>query len=166
MAEVVIDVYKPGDEERMMDIAPRAFGVWARYGIDYQLPRDRVEKAYRDEALSYAQRAKEGQEGFALFVARMDGNVVGYIAVGVDKRRSEMFGMKWGQIISLAVDPDFHHRGIGKALVARAMEWFREQGCEYLEVVTDQNNIAAIRTYEGAGFRVIYSGITLSRKLK
>ncbi len=52
------------------------------------------------------------------------------------------------------------------ALVARAMQWFRDQGCEYVEVGTDQNNIAAIRTYEGAGFRTIYCSLTLSQRLR
>lgn len=163
MSEFAIDCYRPGDEEWMVHIAPRAFGVWARFGIDYSLPRDRVDELYRQEAAGYAERAARGEPGFSLFVARQKGRVVGYIAIGVNQHRSEWFGFKWGSIISLAVDPDFHHRGIGKALVARAMQWFRDQGCRYVEVSTDQNNIAAIRTYEGAGFRVIYSGLTLSQ---
>ena len=160
---LVIDTYQPGDEERMMDIAPRAFGVLARYGIDYQLPRDRVEQMYRDEAKGYADIAREGRPDWAVFVARRDGHLIGYIAVRVNHELTERFGLKWGQIVSLAVDPDFHHQGTGKALVARAMEWFDEQECEYLEVITDQNNPSAIRTYEGAGFRVLHSPITLTQ---
>jgi len=41
----------------------------------------------------------------------------------------------------------------------------KKNGVKYVEVGTDQNNIAAIRTYEKNGFRVIYSGITLSQYL-
>ena len=55
---------------------------------------------------------------------------------------------------------------IGTKLIQRAMQWFREQRCEYIEVPTDQNNIAAIRAYEAAGFRVIYCGMILSQKLE
>ncbi len=165
MPSFVIEDYRPGDERRMMEIAPRAFGVWARYGIDYSLPRDAVEEGYREEARGYAERIKAGEEGLQVFIARREGEVAGYIVVVTDQAKSRRFGMKWGVIVSLAVDPEYHHGGIGKALVARAMEWFGEQQCRYLEVSTDQNNIAAIRTYEGAGFRAIYSGITLSRRL-
>lgn len=166
MSEVSIGEYQPGDEERMAAIAPRAFGVWARYGIDYTLPRDKVEDEYRHEALHYAAQVREGRPEIAIFTAKLDGFLVGYIVVRLDEYRTQRFGMKWGNLQSLAVDPDYHHRGIGKALVARAMQWFRDQGCEYIEVVTDQNNIAAIRTYEGAGFRTIYCSLTLSQRLK
>ncbi len=165
MVTITIDEYKPGDEERMMDIAARAFSRLTRYALDFMLPPEKVEKFLRDEARDYARRAEQGVEGFAVFVARRQQRVVGYIVVGLDHTRSQEFGMTWGIIISLAVDSDYHHQGIGTALIKRAMQWFREQGCEYLEVLTDQNNIAAIRAYEGAGFRVIYSGLTLSQKL-
>ena len=33
-----IRAYQKGDEQRMREIAPRAFGVWARLGIDKTLP--------------------------------------------------------------------------------------------------------------------------------
>ena len=163
---VEIDDYRQGDEERMAEIAPRAFGRFTRHGIDYTLPRDRVELHYRNEALSYGRRMAHQPDDLAVFVARRDGEVSGYIVVNIDHARSEEFGMRWGVLRSLAVDPDFHHQGIGTKLIERAMQWFREQRCEYIEVPTDQNNIAAIRAYEAAGFRVIYCGMVLSQKLE
>jgi len=162
---VTIDSYRRGDYARMSEIAPRAFGVWARYGIDRTLPRDRVDELYRDEALSYAGRVDQGERGLAIVVARDAGRLLGYIVVGIDDELSRRFGLRWGRIISLAVDPDRHGEGIGPQLVAAAMDWFRSQACQHLEVWTDQNNIAAIRTYEGAGFRVIYCGVALSQRI-
>ena len=160
-----IDNYRPGDEQRMSDIAAGAFSRFTRYALDFMLPRDKVEQFFRDEALGYARRARARHEDFAVFVTRRDRIVVGYIVVGIDQVRSQHFGLTWGVIISLAVDPDYHHQGIGTALIRRAKEWFHEKDCDYLEVLTDLNNIAAIRAYEGAGFRAIYSSITLSQKL-
>ncbi len=162
---VIIDRYRSGDEERMKEIAPRAFSRFTRYGLDFMLPRDKVAESFRDEAEDIARRAKEQADGYGVFVARRDDEVVGHVAVHVDQGHSERFGMKWGVLGSLAVDPDYHHQGIGSALIRRAMQWFREQNCQYVEVATDQNNIAAIRAYEAAGFRTIYSGLTLSQKL-
>ncbi len=162
---VAITPYQAGDDARMVVIAPKAFGVWARYGIDRTLPRDKVEQLYRDEALSYARRAEEREAGFAVLVARDEADVVGYIALGVDAGLSQLFGFRWGRIISLAVDPPRHGEGIGPKLVAAGMKWLRDAGCRHVEVWTDQNNIAAIRTYESAGFRVIYSGVALSQLL-
>lgn len=162
---VSISPYQSSDSARMVEIAPHAFGVWARYGIDGTLPRDRVEELYREEAQSYAGRAEAGEADFEVLVARDEGHVVGYIVVGVDAGLTEMLGFRWGRLISLAVDPPRHGERIGPRLVDAGMEWFKEARCDHVEVWTDINNIAAIRTYEGAGFKVIYSGIALSQWL-
>lgn len=162
---VVITPYQAGDEARMVEIAPKAFGVWARYGIDRTLPRDKVDKLYRDEAGTYARRAHEREADFAVLVARDGPHVVGYIVVGVDAGLSQLFELRWGRIISLAVDPPRQGERIGPKLVEAGMTWLRDAGCRHVEVWTDQNNIAAIRTYESAGFRVIYSGVALSQFL-
>lgn len=165
MMTTTIEKCEAGDEPRMSEIAARAFSRFTRYALDFMLPPDKVENFLRDEALDFARRAQQEAEGFAIFVARRHKLVVGYIVLGIDQFRSEHFGLTWGIIISLAVDPDYHHQGIGKALIQRGKEWFAQQRCEYLEVLTDLTNVAAIRAYEGAGFRAIYSSITLSQKL-
>jgi len=162
---IEIGPYRRGDSLRMKAIAPNAFGVWARYGIDRSLPRDRVEELYRREAQSYADRAEGGDGSLGVLVARDGGELVGYIVVGFDEGLSTTFGFRWGRIISLAVDPPRHGERIGPELVAAGMAWLRDRECRHVEVWTDQNNIAAIRTYEGAGFRVIYAGVALSQFL-
>ena len=161
-----ITPYRPSDEVRMQDIAPRAFGVYARFGIDNTLPREKTNECYRREALGYAQRAQAGDEGLAVLVARQDDEVVGYIVVGLDAHLSEIYGFNWGHIISLAVDPDEHGAGIGTRLIRAGLHWLRDSGAVHVQVGTDQNNIAAIRAYEKCGFRVIYCGITLSQFLE
>ena len=65
-----------------------------------------------------------------------------------------------------SVDPDWWGKGIGTKLVEEGLKQLKGMGVEYVEVFTDQNNIAAIRTYEKNGFRVIYSGILLSQYLE
>ena len=163
---IEIDEYQAGDEVRMGEIATRAFARFARHGIDYTLPRDLVAEHYSDEVLDYASRCADGEKDLQVFVARRGGEVLGHIVVRINHGDSQQFRMRWGVIQSLAVDPDCHHQGIGTRLVAAAMEWFRHEHCEYVEVGTDQNNIAAIRLYEAAGFRVIHCGITLSQRIK
>ncbi|MBM3472158.1 MAG: GNAT family N-acetyltransferase [Armatimonadetes bacterium] len=162
---IEIGPYRHGDSVRLKEIAPHAFGVWARFGIDRTLPRDRVEALYRNEAQGYADRAESRDPTLAVLVARDEGRVVGYIVVSLDEGLSKTFGFRWGRITSLAVDPPRHGERIGPQLVAAGMAWLREQQCRYVEVWTDLNNIAAIRTYEAAGFRVIYSGVALSQLL-
>ena len=161
-----ITPYRPSDEARMQQIAPRAFGVYARFGIDRTLPRERTDECYRREALGYAERAQAGDEGFAVLVARQDDDLVGYIVVDLDASLSETYGFNWGRIVSLAVDPDEHGAGIGTRLIRAGLHWLKDSGAGHVEVFTDQNNIAAIRAYEKCGFRVIHCGIMLSQFLE
>ena len=161
-----IRIFRKGDEGRMKEIAPRAFGVWTRLALDKTLPKERTEEYLRTEATWYISRVLRKEKNFGILVAEEDGDVVGYIVVGIDKTRSEVFGFSWGHIISLAVDPSCHGRGIGSALIASGLDWLKKKGVKYAEVLTDQNNIAAIRAYEKNNFRVIYSSIVLSQYLE
>ncbi|MBU7004621.1 MAG: GNAT family N-acetyltransferase, partial [Theionarchaea archaeon] len=153
-----IRCYSSGDSREMELIAPRAFmglGL-ARYAIDHELDRDRVADYYRKEAAGYAQKVEAGAEDMAIFIAEDAGEVVGYIVMEVEEPRTRQFGIPWGRIVSLSVDPDRQHRGAGKSLVSRGLEWLSERGVEYAEVLTDQNNVAAQRAYEASGFRAVY----------
>jgi len=90
-------------------------------------------------------------------VAEEDDKVVGYIMCRVEVGFSN-FGLsglvKKGHIVSVAVLPEHRRKGIGEALVARAMEGIRAYGAKqwYLEVrVTNEE---AIALYKKLGFEV------------
>jgi len=90
-------------------------------------------------------------------VAEEDGVVVGYIMcrieTGMPSFRSLSFS-KRGHIISIAVLPEYRNRGIGYALVSRAlraMTLYRASEC-YLEVRV--SNTPAINLYKKLGFEI------------
>lgn len=60
-----------------------------------------------------------------------------------------------GAIQNLGVHPDFRDRGIGRALLARALEGFRSIGCTHAQLEVTVQNTAAVRLYERMGFRRI-----------
>ena len=157
--------FKKEDSKRLKEIAPKAFMVYARFGIDKTLPRNKTRENYRKEVEGYIERFINKEKDFTILVAEKDKKVVGYIVLKINQRLTEIYGFKWGTIVSLAVDPPCQGKGIGPALVSAGIKWMKKNGVKYAEVGTDQNNIAAIRTYEKNGFRVIYSGITLSQWL-
>lgn len=90
-------------------------------------------------------------------VAEEDGKIVGYIMCRIEMGLSN-FGLsgvaKKGHVVSVAVLPEHRRKGMGKALVVKAMEGMRGYGAKqcYLEVrVTNQE---AISMYKKLDFEV------------
>ena len=165
---IAVRPFEEGDEDRMGIIASRAFprlGL-ARLAIDSSLPLDAVREAYRMEAEGYGRRVLDGEKNIEILVAEEEDMVAGYVVLGVNGEWSKVFGFKWASIVSLAVDPDFWGRGAGSMLVDEGVRLLKKKGARYVEVFTDQNNIAAIKVYEKNGFNIVHSGITLSQYLE
>jgi ribosomal protein S18 acetylase RimI-like enzyme len=57
------------------------------------------------------------------------------------------------QISLIGVANEFRGRGLGQALVAGGLGWFRSAGAETVSVITQMRNVAAQRLYQAAGFR-------------
>jgi ribosomal-protein-alanine N-acetyltransferase len=81
-------------------------------------------------------------------VAEENANVVGYIMCRIEVGLSNI-GLpglvKKGHVVSVAVMPEYRRKGIGEALVAKAMEAIRTYGAKqcYLEVrVTNEEGIS------------------------
>jgi ribosomal protein S18 acetylase RimI-like enzyme len=154
-----------GDEDSLLNIAPKAFSVWTRLALDKTLPKDKNEDFFKREVSWYMELVKRDEKNIGIIVAEEENKVVGYIVVGMDNGRSQIYGFLWGHIVSLAVDPEYHGHGVGSELISAGLKWLKDKGVTYAEVLTDQNNIAAIRAYEKNNFRVIYSSIVLSQYL-
>jgi ribosomal protein S18 acetylase RimI-like enzyme len=88
------------------------------------------------------------EKGHHLLVAYEDGHPVGFVS-GVETthpdKGTEML------LYELAVDEAVRRRGIGRMLVERLADIARVVGCYGMWVVTDEDNVAARATYEGAG---------------
>jgi len=82
-------------------------------------------------------------------VLDMDGIVRGYVCASVESFETNIL-----HIVNLAVDPLLRRQGYGRMLLAGILEQGRDAGCEwaYLEVRT--TNLAAIRLYRKAGFKI------------
>lgn len=63
------------------------------------------------------------------FIAFVDGVGVGFISL---KRTSTVCS----EIYVMAVEPQFHGRGLGRALLEKAEEYLRSQGVEFFQVKT------------------------------
>ena len=82
-------------------------------------------------------------EGFGLISEEAAAFLLGRVSAGE------------AEILTVAVDPAFRRRGVGRWLIDAAIEVARDQGAEmiFLEVAAD--NAAAISVYHAAGFQLV-----------
>jgi len=67
---------------------------------------------------------------------------------------------KFAYIEELTVDTEFRGKGIGRALMQRAIEWAREANYPGVMLETQTNNVPACKLYEKCGF--VLSGFDLN----
>jgi GNAT superfamily N-acetyltransferase len=92
-------------------------------------------------------------------VATRDGTVVGFLALELHTPAS-------AEITVMGVDPDLHRHGVGRALVAAAVQWCRGREVRWLHVKTrgpstyDDDYERTRRFYLALGFEVLYESLT------
>jgi len=59
-----------------------------------------------------------------------------------------------GEIYVIAVDPDFHGRGLGRQLTLAGLDSIADRGITQANLYVEADNVAAIGLYEGLGFTV------------
>ena len=83
------------------------------------------------------------------FVAEMDGQVVGYVTTIINEPASR------GTISNLAVSPACQGRGVGRKLLDRAIEHFRELGLAQARIETLECNEVGRHLYPKLGFKEV-----------
>ena len=87
-----------------------------------------------------------------IFFAEVDGKPAGQIKL-------VPWWNKFAYVEELTVDPEFRGKGVGSALMTRAIEWAKEQNFPGLTLETQDNNVPACKFYEKCGF--VLSGFDL-----
>lgn len=113
----------------------------SRFYHDPHFPRERCHELYR----VWIETSCRGKAD-AVWVAEAGGRVAGYISCHLESEALGRIGL-------FAVDDAYQRRGIGSALIHRALRWFQQQERIRVEVVTQGRNIAAQRLYQACGFR-------------
>lgn len=62
----------------------------------------------------------------------------------------------WAGVINVAVNPERRGQGIGRTLMHHLAIWSKEQGADHMYLQVLENNIAAWKLYEKAGFSPLY----------
>ena len=142
---------QPDEMEAVASIAYRAFQSF-RLRVDPQIPESRARHSRRE----WVRNGFKGRAE-AIYVAESGKRIVGFALV-----RSKVDMERVGEIELIAVDPAFHGRGIGKALVAEAIRHYQGKTSE-IQVGTQAKNLQAIGLYTRMGFSVVRSELSFHR---
>jgi predicted methyltransferase/ribosomal protein S18 acetylase RimI-like enzyme len=91
---------------------------------------------------------ESGHEG--LKVAVLDGEVVGWLWLRVEKDRST--NERFGYIKSIIVTPDYRYQGLGKKLIETAEDYFLSKRIRRIDVISSATNYEATLFFEGLGY--------------
>ena len=150
-SDLRIRLAQPIEMETVASIAYRAFQSF-RLRVDPQIPEFRARHSRRE----WVRNGFKGRAE-AIYVAEGKNRIVGFALL-----RSKGAVEKVGEIELIAVDPAFHGRGIGKALVAEAIRHYQGQTTE-IQVGTQAKNLRAVGLYIRMGFSVIRSEFSFHR---
>ena len=153
-----IRLAQPDEMEVVASIAYRAFQSF-RLRVDPQLPESRARHSRRE----WVRNGFKGRAE-AIYVAENENRLCSESPrlVGFVLLRSKTDTEKTGEIELIAVEPGFHGKGIGKALVARAIRHYQGKTSE-IHVGTQAKNLQAVGLYTRMGFSVVHSELSFHR---
>jgi ribosomal-protein-alanine N-acetyltransferase len=80
-------------------------------------------------------------------VALEEEKLAGYLGV--------QFGPDGGDIMTIATDPEFRGRGVGKRLLKTMVQKLQEKNLQWLTLEVRPSNAPALKLYEAFGFRQV-----------
>jgi ribosomal protein S18 acetylase RimI-like enzyme len=141
--ELGIRPASPEDYPALLDLSPRlAIGVapW----------RDPAKVAAAVREWIESSLASVGEQGHAVLVALIDGQVAGMVSLA---EREHFTGELDAYVGELVVDRAVEGRGAGRALMAAAEQWAAARGLPRITLETGARNHRARHFYEDAGYQ-------------
>lgn len=130
------------DHARLREIARTSHGT-TRFYADPNFPDERCDDLYE----TWIERSLGGWAASVL-VVESDGRAAGYCSCHLEA------AARAGSIGLIAVDASDRRTGAGAALAEGAVAWCARRGADTMSVVTQGRNVAALRTFQRAGFLV------------
>ena len=101
-----------------------------------------------------------GDPSQVLLAAFLDGDLVGTIQISIIRNLSRR-GARRAQLESVRVSAQARGNGVGKLMIARAIEIAKSKGCEIVQLTSDKTRADAIEFYKSLGFKCSHEGLKL-----
>lgn len=156
----MIREYAPADLVRLKEITTICFeGVAIDKNIE-QLFGVVGEHDWKWRKLRHIDIDTAGDNARGVWVYEEEGGpILGYISCRLDA------GSKIGWIPNLAVVPEAQGKGIGKQLMQRAFDYFRDAGMEIAKIETLEQNPVGQTFYPSVGFEEVGRQIHYAKRL-
>lgn len=116
--------------------------------IEYVPQVAALEKACFSTPWSEISIGSELQNQWAIWLLALEGDVLaGYLGV--------QYGPDGADIMTIATDPAFRGRGIGRTLISNITERLRNMGLKWLTLEVRPSNAAALGLYASLGFQEV-----------
>lgn len=90
-------------------------------------------------------------QGHHFFIAELDGRRAGFVLT-IDSLPDEVTLVPQAFIAYMGVEPDMRRAGVAAALLGRTEQTARERGLPYISLMVTEENGAARKLYESAGY--------------
>jgi ribosomal protein S18 acetylase RimI-like enzyme len=155
---LTIRLYQPSDLERLIDLTVESFpGVTLEQNVEQALGVLHGKDWRWRKGRHIEEDVAANPEG--IFVAEDDGLLVGYVTTRIDRDAGK------GRIPNLAVDQSLRGQGLGRRLIERALQYFREQGMSYAMIETMAQNEIGQHLYPACGFQEVARQVHYARRL-
>jgi dTDP-4-amino-4,6-dideoxy-D-galactose acyltransferase len=154
--DFIIRLGTAADAEQAGELARTAY-VYDRFHSDPAIKSERADQLHA----TWLRNACAGKTGDGVIVAEDGSGLLGFVTYALQSDTAITLGGAVGTIVLVASAKRARGRGIAYATTMAAVDWFKEQACEIVEVGTQLRNIPASRLYQKCGFRLVGSSISL-----
>jgi len=131
---------KSDPDSQLIDLALEA-GWSSRFRVDPGFSEDQFRRMYE----TWIRRSCMHEIADCVLTVDDGRNCAGFLSLSL---RSDC-----AHVTLIAVSPKYRQQGVGRLLLKEAACYSAERGYSRMRVVTQSNNLAALRLYEGCGFR-------------
>lgn len=136
--------------------------VYDRFHADPFIDRELADELYAN----WVQDSCDGKAADAVLIAEDQSGLLGFVTCKLPSDiGSNAANSRRGTIVLVASASHARGRGVGYSLTMAALEWFRQSGCETVDVGAQLSNIPAARLYQMCGFRLRATSVSLRRLL-